>query len=154
MIWSMLRSTTTSKRRFSKFDFLKLLSNTMTVSNLKWKNHIIQTNFAFLFKKLVYSSFPIFYKFQPPSLIKEGGVEIMCIHLKIHEIIFVSFCEFSLGHFDVFRLFLLLFSIFDMAFCKNVLHFYNHIKHKAEKKRFYPPTNNNNLVKTLQIKQT
>ena len=31
---------------------------------------------------------------------KGGGVETMCIHLEILEIILVSFCVFPLEHFD------------------------------------------------------
>ena len=43
----------------------------------------------------------------------------MCIHLKIYETIFLSFCVFPLKHFDVFWMFLLLSAIFDMFFCKD-----------------------------------
>ena len=42
----------------------------------------------------------------------------MCTHLKISEIIFASFYVFLLEHFDVFLMFLMLFVIFEMPFCK------------------------------------
>ena len=39
----------------------------------------------------------------PPPAFKKGGVlETMCIHLKVYETAFVSFCAFLLQHFDFF----------------------------------------------------
>ena len=83
------------------------------MSKLNWKNLIIPTNFVFtlsplllpwwFFEKICPSSYPFLWNFHSPPAFKKGGVlETMCIHLKVYETAFVSFCVFLLQHFDFF----------------------------------------------------
>ena len=80
----------------------------------------------------------------PPSRKKGGGgVEIMCIKLKIYEILFVSVCVFPLEHFDVsLMLYRLLYSI--SFFVKIFFRFYDQIKHKTGEKDSIIPTRKTN----------
>ena len=64
-------------------------------------------------------SYPIFWNFHSTPFKKGGKLETMCIHLKIYETIFAPFCVFPLKHFDVFWMFLLLLTNFDMVPCKD-----------------------------------
>ena len=63
------------------------------------------------------------------------------------------FFIFSLEHSDVFWMFLRLFTMLNMVFCKDFLHFYDQIKHQ-EDNSFYPLTKNNKSIETLPTKET
>ena len=96
------------------------------------------------FLKNVPPSYPIFQK-------RRRIGRTVCIHLQIYEmILFASFCVFLLEHFDVFWM-ILLFSFFDMVFCKDFVPFFNQIERKTGN-RFYPPNKNNKPMETLQTK--
>ena len=71
-----------------------------------------------------------------------------CIHLKIHEITFVSFCMFLLEYFYVFECFYCCLSRLIWFFVKIFTHFYEQIKHKTGD-RFHS-TGNNKLMESLQ----
>ena len=129
----------------------------LIVSKWKWKNPIITTSFELsLSPPLLVSPASIFKKFvspttqffriciSPPSRKKGGGgVEIMCIKLKIYEILFVSVCVFPLEHFDVsLMLYRLLYSI--SFFVKIFFRFYDQIKHKTGEKDSIIPTRKTN----------
>ena len=72
-----------------------------------------------------------------------------CIHLKIHEITFVSFCMFLLEYFHVFECFYCCLPRLICFFVKIFPHFYEEIKHKTGN-RFHSPTGNNKLMESLQ----
>ena len=132
----------------------------LIVSKWKWKNPIITTSFelslsppllvspASFFKKFVSPTYPIFYilhffPFNKKWWGGRGGVEIMCIKLKIYEILFVSVCVFPLEHFDVsLMLYRLLYSI--SFFVKIFFRFYDQIKHKTGEKDSIIPTRKTN----------
>ena len=60
----------------------------------------------------------------------------MCIHLKIYEITFVSFCVFPLNYFDFFKCFycfLLMLSLLSLIFFVKIFPcFYDQVKHKVQ----------------------
>lgn len=98
------------------------------------------------FKNLVLLP-PNCLNFSFPQFKKGGGLETICIHQKISEIIFAFLRVFPLEHFDVVFYSCLL---FDMVFVKNLPHFHGQIKQKAGN-RFHFPTKNNKLIES-QIK--
>ena len=105
--------------------------------------------------------FPLLYNFpnlpnfhSPPSKKskREVGVGTMCIHLKIYEIIFISFCVFLLKIPKTFWCFLnifLLFSMFDMVFCND---FRTFLEPNQTQSRFYHPIKNKKPMEFLQTK--
>ena len=66
-----------------------------------------------------YPIFPIYPIFILPYQKKEEGGGTIFIHLKMYEIYFSLFVCSQLEHFDVFKMLLLLFPMFDMVFCKD-----------------------------------
>ena len=107
MMRPILRSTwtTTSKKLFSKLDFLKAVPVTMIANNKR--NEKIPS-----YLQILYFVFPLpfcpddalKYWSPPPAQFfvvfitpfkKREGLEVICIHLKFYGIIFVLFCVFS-----------------------------------------------------------
>ena len=109
----------------------------------------------FWLDKLLKNSFPPpiqFFQIFIPLFKKGRTLETMFMHLKIYNVIIVSFCVFVLEHFDVFKMFLLLLAMFHVVFCiKTFPHFYDQIKHRVGSK-FYPPTKNNKHMQTIETK--
>ena len=115
------------KKMFSKLDFPKAVSVTMTTNIEKSPSCLRPLHFLFrtllIFPKdflkncLPYS---IFRKCLPFTN-REFWKRMMCIYLKICVvIIFESFFVFLLEHFDVFWILLLLLVMFDMVLCKSI----------------------------------
>ena len=106
-----------------------------------------------IFKKLS-PSYPFFggiFDFLPP-LQKIEGLETMCIHLKIYQIMFVSFCVFLFEHFYVFWMFYCCWLCSKWFSTETFPHFPNQMKQKAGS-RFDPLNENNKLIETLETKQ-
>ena len=149
------------KAFFSEIYFLKALSLTMIGNSVEIK---MKYNFCTLSPPLLIfsiyfikfcSHLPNFLKVSF-SLSKKREQKTMCIHLKIQKIVSDSFCVFSLEHFDIFGMFLLLLAVLNMIFCKdfpgqNFTHFYNQIKLKAGN-RLHPPNKNKNTWKLFKAK--
>ena len=154
MIWPMLRSTCDHylKKIFSKLDFLKTVSVTMTANSEQILYFFSPLSFCrddFLRNWTPPTQFFGIHRFPTPSK-KEGGLETMRIYLKIYEIISASFYVFTLEHFECVYCCL---PFLIWFFVKIFAHFYNQIKHKAGN-RFYTSNKNNKSMETLQTKQT
>ena len=109
-----------------------------------------------LFKKLVPPPTQFFAIFSPhlspPPLNKRRRLETMCIHLKISEKILALLLCYRWNVLIFFECFYCCLPFLMWFFVNIFTHFYDQIKHKAGN-RFYPPTNNNKPMKTLQTKQ-
>ena len=76
----------------------------MKKSHHPYKFHIFSFLSLFalvIFKKIGPPATQFLGIFTPFPFNKGEGLETMCIHLKIYETIFASFCVFPLKHFDV-----------------------------------------------------
>ena len=127
------------------------------MSKLKWKNPITPKNFVYFLWKIGPPLLPIFFQIftlllypnlpSPPHSIKGVGRGEL-------EIFTYSHCV-PVGIFWCFRMFLLLFAIFDMVFYKDFPLFYDQIKPKPcnrfsptikNPRRLFKPTNLKGLL--------
>ena len=115
------------KKMFSKLDFPKAVSVTMT-TNIE-KSPSCLRPLHFLFRTLLIFPKDFLKNCLPYSIFRKClpftnrgfGKRMMCIYLKICVvIIFESFFMFLLEYFDVFWILLLLLVMFDMVLCKSI----------------------------------